>query len=294
LYEQIKKNIWYSGLLLVAFIVFVVGLGYVLSVAYDSPLIFPLAILVAVASGFSGYYCSDKIILATVRARPAERYEFPHYLNSIEGLALAAGIPVPRAYVIDDPAPNAFASGRDPEHAVICVTTGLLGMMNRVETEGVIAHEMSHIKNYDIRYMAIVSVLVGTIAMLADWFWWRGKLFGLRSSRRVSVQVQGVFMLGGLVLAILAPISAALIQAAISRQREFLADANAALLTRYPDGLADALQKIADDTNKLGSANKAVAHLFIANPLKDHGGSLNSLFDTHPPIPERIKRLRAM
>lgn len=294
MYEQISSNIWRSRVLVGFFFVILALMGASFYFYYEDPIIPPLAIIIAALMSLGGYYSSDKIVLAVTRARPAEKDEFPHYVNSVEGLSIAAGIPPPRPYVIDDPAPNAFATGRDPEHAVICCTTGLLGMMNRVELEGVISHEMSHIKNYDIRFMALVTVLVGTIALLADWFW-RARYFrSFRGRGRFGGQVQILSLGIGMLLAILAPISAALVQAAVSRRREYLADASGALLTRYPDGLASALEKIAADPNKLQIANKATAHLFIANPLKDHGGALNSLFDTHPPIAERIRRLREM
>jgi heat shock protein HtpX len=297
MYEQISSNIWRSRLLLAGFVIFVGLIGFAFYLVYDDPIAVPIAILFAVFSSIGSYYYSDKIVLAATRARPADKSEFPHYVNSVEGLAIAAGLPAPAAYVIDDPAPNAFATGRDPEHAAICVTTGLLDMMDRTELEGVIGHEMSHIKNYDIRFMALVAVLVGAIALLADWFWWSGRLGGFRSrddDERGANQLTAIFYVIGIILIILAPVSAALIQAAISRRREFLADANGALLTRFPDGLASALEKISADPNKLTSANKATAHLFIANPLKDHGGGMNNLFDTHPPIAERVRRLREM
>lgn len=262
--------------------------------AYGDPLLASVVVVAAALISIAGYYNSDRIVLAASRARPVEASEYPHYVNSVEGLAIAAGIPRPRPFVMDDAAPNAFATGRDPDHAVICVTTGLMEMMNRTELEGVIAHEMSHIKNYDIRFMSVVAVLAGSIALMADFFW-RGSRFGMFGrSRRGSGQVQAVVLLVGLVLLVLAPISAALVQAAISRGREYLADANGALLTRYPEGLASALEKIAADPNRLAAANKATAHLFIANPLKDHGGPMNTLFDTHPPIEDRIRRLREM
>lgn len=293
MYEQISANIWRSRILILLFVLIIGALGAAFYFAYDNPVVVPLAIIFAIVSSLGSYYYGDQIVLAAMRARPATKQEFPHYVNSVEGLALAGGMPVPRAYVIDDPAPNAFATGRDPEHAVIGVTTGLLGMMNRVELEGVIAHEMSHIKNYDIRFMALVAVLVGSVALLADWFWWSGRLGGFRRSRGRG-EGQVIFLLIGMVLMILAPISAALVQAAVSRRREYLADASGALLTRFPDGLASALEKIAADPHKLRSANKATAHLFIANPLKDIGGAMNSAFNTHPPVAERIRRLRGM
>ncbi|MCE5323883.1 M48 family metallopeptidase [bacterium] len=294
MYEQISANIWRSRILIIAFILLIGVIGYGFYLAYGSPMALVIAVGFAFATSIGSYYYSDKIVLASTRAREATKEEFPHYVNAVEGLALAAGIPVPKTYVMDDPAPNAFATGRDPEHGVICVTTGLLSIMNRVELEGVLAHEMSHIKNFDIRFMALVSVLVGAVAMLAHWFWWTGRLgFGGRRSRDdEGGQAQLIFYAVGILLAILAPIAAALVQAMISRRREYLADASGAMLTRYPDGLASALEKIASDPHVLGTANKATAHLFIANPLKGIGSFLS--FDTHPPIEDRIARLREM
>ena len=291
MYEQISANIWRSRILIFLFIVFFCLLGYVLS--YYDPILMPLAIIVAVFMTVGSFYYSDKIVLASMSARPADKAEFPHFVNSVESMALAAGLPTPKAYVVDDPSPNAFATGRDPQHAVICATTGLIGIMNRQELEGVVAHEMSHIKNYDIRFMMLVAVMVGAIAMMADWFWWSARFGGCRRrSDRDSGQAQMIMMLIGLALMILAPISAALVQAAISRKREYLADATGAMLTRYPEGLASALQKLAANTLPLASANKATAHLFIANPLK--AGGLTNMFSTHPPIEDRIQRLREM
>ena len=204
---------------------------------------------------------------------------------------------MPHIYVIDDPAPNAFATGRNPQHAALAVTTGLLEKLDNQELEGVIGHEMSHIKDYDVLFMMLVAVLVGTVALLADWLlrymWWGGST-RRRSDRDSSGGGAGWIALIGLVLALLAPLAATLIQLAVSRRREYLADAEGAVLTRYPDGLADALEKIAADPEPLHSANKATAHLFIYNPLVEHGGWLNSLFSTHPPMEERIRRLRAM
>ncbi|MHB9037457.1 MAG: M48 family metalloprotease [Armatimonadota bacterium] len=291
MYEQIQSNIWRSRFLIVGFIILIGLVGYGFYLAYGDPIAMFIAVAFAFATSIGSYYYSDKIVLASTHARPATTEEFPHYVNSVEGLALAAGMPAPQAYVIDDLAPNAFATGRDPEHGVICVTTGLLGTMNRVELEGVISHEMSHIKNYDVRFMALVAVLVGAIAMLAHWFWWSGR-FGGRRNRDDEGQGQLIFFVIGIVLAILAPIAAGLVQAMISRRREYLADASGAMLTRYPDGLASALEKIAGDQHVLRSANKATAHLFIANPLRNLGGLLS--FDTHPPIEDRIQRLREM
>jgi heat shock protein HtpX len=208
----------------------------------------------------------------------------------LEGLSIAAGIPMPRPYIIDDTAPNAFATGRDPQHAAIAVTRGLLDKLNRLELEGVIAHEMSHIQNYDIRFMTLVSVLVGTVMLLSD-----GMLRNMRYRRRHGSGRQGnPLALVGLVFIILSPIVAKLMQLALSRQREFLADATAAQLTRYPEGLAAALEKLGADTEPLESANKATSHMYIINPLTEHKGWANSLFSTHPPIVERVERLREM
>ncbi len=257
---------------------------------------FGFFLVVAFLITFFAYQYSDSIVLKLSLAKPVTKQENPYLYNVIEGLAIAAGIPAPRAYIIEDGAPNAFATGRDPKHAVICVTTGLLKKLNRLELEGVIAHEMSHIKNFDIRYMTMVAVLVGTVALLADWirrsFFWGGR----RSSRKVASRgpAGAILIILAILVAILAPILAKLIQLAISRQREFLADASGAQLTRYPEGLASALEKITADTEPLEVANKATEHLYIVNPLIEHRSMLNNLFATHPPAEERIRRLRSM
>jgi len=292
MYEHISSNLWRSRVLIVLFVAILAGMGYLFAEVTGYPEILPLAVVFAILSAIGSYYYSDKIVIAMSRARPATREEYAHLVNSVEGLALAAGIPVPRIYVIDDTAPNAFATGRDPKHAVIAITTGLLQKLNRVELEGVIAHEMAHVKDYDIRLMTLVAVLAGTVVLLSDWmmrsFWWGG-------GRRQRQNGGGlIVLLIALIAAILAPIVATLIQLAISRRREFLADAQGAMLTRYPEGLASALEKIAADTEPLEVANKATAHMYIVNPLKDIGGTLNSLFSTHPPIEERVRRLREM
>jgi heat shock protein HtpX len=241
---------------------------------------------------FFTYYYSDTIVLKISRTRPATHEENTYLDNTVDGLAIAAGIPKPKIYVIDDTAPNAFATGRDPQHAVICVTTGLMQKMNRAELEGVLAHEMSHIGNYDIRFMMLVTVMVGLIALLSDWmlrsFWWGG-------GRKDNDSKLGLVLLVlAIIMAILAPLIAMLMQLALSRKREYLADASAAILTRYPEGLASALEKLEKDKEPLEAANKATAHLYIVNPLNDHKSFLNNLFNTHPPLAERVKRLRAM
>lgn len=256
------------------------------------------AVVIAVAMTIGGYYASDKIVLTMSKARPVTKEEFPYLYNVVEGLTIAAGLPPPRCYVIDDTAPNAFATGRNPRNSVIVVTTGLLEKLNRVELEGVIAHEMSHIKNYDVLLQTLTVVMVGVVALLSDWmrrsFWWGG------GRRRSSDRGKGggggaaLIMALALVMAILSPLIAQLIRLAVSRKREFLADASGAMLTRYPPGLASALRKISADTEPLEVANKATAHLYIVNPLKDLKGSVNKLFSTHPPIEERIAALEKM
>ncbi|MEM4663107.1 MAG: zinc metalloprotease HtpX [Candidatus Diapherotrites archaeon] len=283
-----------SFLILVFFILFIYSLVWLINYVFGFGEIFLIvAFIIALIGSFFSYYYSDKIVLAISGARPVSHEENPYLYHLVEGLAIAAGIPTPKCYIIEDTAPNAFATGRNPENAVICVTTGLLKKLNRAELEGVIAHEMSHIKNYDIRYMTIVAVLVGTVVLLSDWmlraFVWGGDRS--RSRGRGS----GLIIIIAIVAAILAPIIATLIKLALSRQREYLADADAAALTRYPEGLASALEKLASDKEPLEAANRATAHLYIVNPLKsDVGSKIASLFSTHPPIEERIKRLRSM
>lgn len=295
-YEQVDRNRRRSILIVAAFILFVGTVGYILSRALGFGLSGAgIALILAGIMSFSSYYWGDKIILSLSRARPADRERDFHFFTVAENLAIAAQIPKPKLYVIDDSAPNAFATGRDPEHAVVCATTGLLEKLDRSELEGVVAHELSHIRNYDTRLMAIVVILVGTVTLLADFFL-RATAWGGRR-RGKAAQAQAVFFFVGLILALLSPIIARLIQLAISRRREFLADASGVMLTRYPEGLARALGKIAADPEPLEVANKATAHLYIENPLKAHHdriGWFASLFNTHPPAEERIKALRAM
>jgi len=298
MYEQITRNKWKSAALVLFFVVFIFVLTWVFEEVTGwgkGGLVLALAVSMLMAAG--GYFASDKIVLAISRARPVTKEEFPYLYNVVEGLTIAAGIPAPRCYVIEDTAPNAFATGRDPKHAVICVTTGILQKLNRVELEGVVAHEMSHIKNYDIRLQTVVVVMAGIVALMSDWilrsFLWGG---GRRRSRndRGSGGAGAILIVVGLVLAVMAPFFATIIQLAISRKREFLADASGAMLTRYPAGLASALRKISADTEPLEAANKATAHLYIVNPLKDIKGAVNKLFSTHPPIEERIAALEKM
>ncbi|MEW6295761.1 MAG: M48 family metallopeptidase [Candidatus Diapherotrites archaeon] len=293
-YGRISSNKRNSVILFVLFVVLIAFLGVVLGAVWgDIFLGAGIAIVVSIIFVLISYYNSDSIVLAISKARPADPKEFPFLYNSVEGLAIAAGIPMPKIYVIDDTAINAFASGRDPEHSVIVVTTGAVQRLKRLELEGVIAHEMSHIKNYDVRFMTIVVVLVGIAALVSDLIL-RSMFWGSRGSRREAEKGWFVLVIIGIVLAILTPIIAQLVKFAISRKREFLADADGALLTRYPQGLADALKKINADKEPLEAANKATEHLYISNPLKAHGGWLDNLFSTHPPIQERIKALEAM
>jgi len=295
MYEQIASNKRKSFLLVFCFIAFIFLLAWLfeqLAGMGTGGLV--LAFIIASISAFASYYASDKIVLAISRARPVTKEEFPYLYNVVEGLAIAAGIPAPRCYVIEDTAPNAFATGRNPKNSVICVTTGLLEKMNRVELEGVISHEMSHIKNYDVLVQTLTVVMVGVIALMSDWilrsFLWGGRRKGGRDKGGAGA----ILIVVGLVLAVLSPIISQLIRLAISRKREFLADASGAMLTRYPPGLASALRKLDADTEPLEAANKATAHLYIVNPLKDIKGKVNRLFSTHPPIEERIAALEKM
>jgi heat shock protein HtpX len=294
MWEQITKNRVKSVVMTCLFVAFVVFLGWIFGkTTVWGPAAPVLAAIIAGVGAFVSYYQSDRIILAISRARPATHEEFTYLDNIVEGLAIAAGIPKPAIYVIDDTAPNAFATGRNPRHSAIAVTTGLLQKLNRTELEGVVGHEMSHIADYDTLLMTLTVVMVGTVALVSDWMA-RSFFYGGGRRRNTGGQAGGILVLIALILAILAPIIAQLIRLAISRRREFLADAHGALLTRYPEGLASALEKIALDTEPLEVANKATAHLYILNPLKEHGGAMNSLFSTHPPVEKRIEALRSM
>jgi heat shock protein HtpX len=297
MYEQIASNKRKSFLLILFFMALIFVLAWVFTqITEFGPLALPVAVILAVAMTFGSYYASDKIALAVSRAKPVRKEDYPYLYNVVEGLAIAAGLPKPRLYIIDDTAPNAFASGRNPEHSVIVVTKGLLDKLNRAELEGVIAHEMSHIKNYDILVQTLAVVMVGVIALMSDWilrtFFWGG---GRRRDRgKGGGNAAVIFVLVGLALAILSPIIAQLLRMAVSRKREFLADASGAMLTRYPPGLASALKKLSEDKEPLEAANKATAHMYIVNPLKDLKGNVNKLFSTHPPIEERIAALEKM
>jgi heat shock protein HtpX len=291
-YTYQSSNVAKTYLLMGLFLVVIAGLGYFISVYYNSPGLFYIAIIFSLFMNVASFWWSDKIVLGISKARPAERGEFFDLYTVTENLSIAAGLPMPKIYVIDDPAPNAFATGRDKNHAVVCATTGLLQKLERPELEGVIAHELSHIGNRDILLMSAVVVLVGFVSIISDIFlrsMWFG---GRRNNDREGGG--GVLAIIGIILVILSPIIATLIKLAISRRREYLADASGALLTRYPEGLARALEKIGSYNMPMKAASNATAHLFISNPLGSGSKSFSNLFQTHPPIAERIKILREM
>lgn len=292
LYDEISGNKAKSLLLVVFFVLIVIALGWVFGMltGYGNAGLVLAVFISILMSGVSWFY-SDKIVLSLSHARPAGKKEFAYLHHTVEGLSIAAGIPVPEVYVIEDKALNAFATGRDPKNASIAVTTGLLEKLDRQELEGVLAHELSHVKNYDIRYMAMVAVLVGIIALLSDWSL-RSFLWGGGNRDKGGGRAGGALIIIGLVFVVLAPIIAQLVKLSVSRKREFLADADGAMLSRNPQGLASALKKISGDGKQLASASNATAHLYFSNPFKENNW-LSGLFSTHPPIEERIKRLEA-
>lgn len=296
IYEQIDANKKRSFWVITLFIAFVTAFGYFFSYIYNYDWTFLVfALGVSGIGSWISYYNSDKIALSLAGAMPATHKTYPQYFNIVENLAHVASIPTPKIYIIPSPALNAFATGRDPDHAAIAVTQGILDKMTRTEMEGVIAHELSHIRNYDTRLMTIVAILVGSIAMVMNWSW-RMSMFGggRRRSDNDNNGGNAIVMVIGIILIILAPIIAQLIQLAISRRREFYADAAAALLTRQPSGLISALKKIATNEDVvLESANTATAHLYIDDPVtsETHGSWIAKMFSTHPPIAERIRAL---
>lgn len=278
---------------MILFVAFIVFATYVMAVGfqYDLSLV-GIALIISGFISFGSYWFSDKIILSISGAHEANREKYFDFYTIAENLAMSQRLPKPKLYVIEDTAPNAFATGRDPQHAVICCTTGLLQKLNRSELEGVIAHELAHVQNYDIRLMSIVTILVGFIALLSD-FILRSTFLSGRKNERENGQLQIILLAAGITMALLSPVIAKIIQLAISRRREFLADSSAVSITKNPEGLAKALEKIAADREPLEAANNATAHLYIANPLKNTKGHLfSSLFSTHPPVEERIKALR--
>ena len=309
-YDLISKNKRESWILIFSFLIVISLLGFVFAQVYKDSAILYFAVGFSVFSALISYYFSDSITLALSHAQEIDRNANPELYRIVENLCITAGLPTPKIYIIDDSAPNAFATGRDPQHAVVCVTTGILQKLEKRELEGVISHELSHIGNYDIRVMTLVVVLVGTITLLADFFLRARWLGGKRSNDSNSGNLGQWLFIIGIILALLSPIIATLIKLAVSRQREYLADASGALLTRYPEGLARALEKIDRDQEPLEVANKATAHLYIVNPFHEdrgpsdalgatssaHGGRswFAGMFNTHPPIADRVKRLRGM
>jgi heat shock protein HtpX len=290
-YDQISRNKRNSFILLFLIFAVFVLLGYVIGKIYEGYFFFImiLSIVISLSYILLGYYNSDKIALASVKAVPATREEFPGYHNLVEGLCIASGMPKPRLYIMDSNQINAFATGRDPKHAVICVTTGCLDKLNKVELEGVLAHELSHIANFDIRFMTLTAVLVGMIAIISELFL-RSLWFRSSDSDRGG-RMKALLIIAGILLAILAPIFTQLVQLAISRKREYMADATGVKLTRYPKGLANALRKISGEHTPEKRASHALAPLFISDPFKR---KISGLFMTHPPITRRIEILERM
>lgn len=294
-FDEVTSNKTKSIFLMALFIVMIGLLGGLVGVIYGN-LAIGLIISLSIAGIYAliAYYAGGKMLLAMSGAKEVTKQEYPHLFHAIEGLSIAAGIPKPKAYVIDDPSMNAFATGRDPEHAAVAVTSGLLKRLNRQELEGVIAHELAHIKHYDVRLMMISAIMVGVITILSD-FILRTFLWGIHGRRGQQNGATVAIIVIGLLFAILTPLVAYLIKLAISRRREYAADAGAITMTRYPQGLADALRKISGDPDPaLRGATSATAHMYISNPFRKSKGWFKNLFSTHPPIKERIKRLEQM
>lgn len=291
MYTQIDSNKRKSLALMVVFVVIIIGLAWAWGEYSQSGyyMIIP-ATIIATGLSLVSFFAGDKIALSTAGAKQIQKNDNPYLWRLVENLSITAGLPMPKLYIIEDAAMNAFATGRDPEHSSIAVTRGLINNLENEELEGVIAHELSHVKNYDIRLMMVVIVCVGVITLLADWMM---RSFIFKGHSRSDNNNRGnILAVVGIVLAILSPLFAKLIQLAVSRKREFLADASGVLLTRYPEGLAKALEKISSQSVPVQKANKATAHLYISSPFKD--GGVSKLFSTHPPITERIKALRSM
>jgi heat shock protein HtpX len=300
--EQIARNKRRTFYMLLGFVVVIVLVASALVLLFGGGWVgVIIAFVIAMALAWGSYFNSDKIAIAASRATPADETEYRRYHNLVEGLCIAAGLPKPKLYVVDDPAPNAFATGRNPKHAALAVTTGLLDVMNRVELEGVIAHELSHVKNYDILVTTIAVTAVGTIALISDIglrfaFW--GGLSGRRDNNGDSGPIGAIIAIASLAVLMLAPFAGYLMQMAMSRNREYLADASGVQLTRYPPGLISALEKLRDDHAVVHHATKATAQMWIEQPLETDkekpGSKFNNLFDTHPPLEDRIKRLQEM
>lgn len=299
MYTQIDSNKRKTWLLIGIFIIFITSLGFVFSISTNNRLMLYFAVGFSIVYVIFSYYFSDKMVLAVSRAQPIGKKDNPTLYRLVENLAITAGLPTPQVYIINDNAPNAFATGRDPKHAMVVLTSGILEILDKKELEGVLAHELSHIGNYDIKLMTIVVLLVSVVALISDWFI-RIAIWGGDDESGGGGQLQLISLAIGIIFAIVAPIIALLIQLAVSRKREYLADASGALLTRYPEGLANALKKISSDTHPLREATKATSHLYIVNPFragvkdKRAGKWMSNLFSTHPPIEDRIEKLNEM
>jgi heat shock protein HtpX len=295
LYNIADSNVRKTWFLITFFLVFVILIGWLFSYALNSSAILYIAVIFSVLTSISSYWYSDKIVLMSTGAQPIKKEDNPELYRIVENLCITAGLPVPQIYILNEAQPNAFATGRDEKHAVVAVTKGLLGKLEKKEIEGVIAHELSHIKNKDILLQTVVVVLVGVITMITDLFM-RISFWGGNRDRDDNNSGNALMLILGIAVAILAPIAATMIQLSISRKREFLADASGALLTRYPEGLASALEKISADGSQLRKANSSNAHLFISSPLrgKESRGWFAKLFMTHPPVEERVANLRGM
>lgn len=293
LYTNKESNIRKTWALFTLFLIAVIGVGFAFSRILGNPAILFFAVIFSVLMNIISYWYSDKIVMKMSGAKPVEKKDAPDLYNIVENLSIAAGLPMPKVYIVYDMSPNAFATGRNPEHASIAVTEGLLKVLNRSELEGVLAHELSHIGNYDMLISTAVVVLVGFVSLISDWFL-RSAFWGRSRDSEEKGNTGLILFILGIVLAILSPIIATLIQLAISRKREFLADASGAILTRYPEGLANALQKIGKYGMPMATANNATAHLWIASPFGNKVSAISKLFMTHPPIEERIAALQGM
>ena len=297
LYSQAESNVRKTWFLIFFFLIFIIALGYLFSYLLDNLIILVIAVIFSVFTSFFSYWYSDKIVLQMFHAQPIEKRDNPELYRLVENLCIASGLPLPKIYILPESQPNAFATGRDEKHAVVAVTQGLLDKLERTELEGVVAHELSHIKNKDILLGTVVVILVGIVALLSNWFlrisFWGG---GRRSSKQGGGYLGLIIIALGIIAAILAPLAASLIRLSISRKREFLADASGALLTRYPEGLARALEKISSDPNQMKRGSNSTAHLFIASPFrgKQSRSWFTKIFMTHPPVEERVNALRGM
>jgi heat shock protein HtpX len=293
LYTQAESNVRKTYVYLLGFILLIVGIGWMLSYLYNEAWLLYFALIFSVTASFYSYWNSDKIVISLTKAKPAKREEYLELYRITENLAISNGLPMPRLYILNDPQPNAFATGRNPENGVIAVTTGLLEVLDRAELEAVVAHELGHIGNNDILITSVVVVLVGTVVLIADFFFRMTFYGGMRGGRDRG---NALVLIGALIFIVLSPILAQLMKFAISRKREYLADSTAALTTRYPEGLARALEKISSNPHQLKVANDATAHLFLVSPFKgkEQKSWFRKLFMTHPPIEERVKRLREL